>query len=416
VASNDNLSSRSDTELVAAYVDDVLRAETIEHVATYNRLFTRRYAIVAELKVRSGGTLQPLRSLLLHADPTVRISAATHFRTIDHAAFEETVRPLAERQDEVGKDARESLSADKLFQEIGYPELEERPPEQGPLPPELQWQCSHSPPDAMSRDAIAQLLHAGLSADRASRLLALARPAIGLWPQRSHSDMPIEASRLGGMPQAPPGWSWPVVGEEPMFFLGQVNCTEIAGLPGGEDLPSCGLLAFFGDHDAVTGCSLPFGDAAVFHWTDLDHFEPASPPVEVQQVLPLCALAFRPLIDLPDPYSRVVQATLTDRDEISRYAALVKTIRHHGIPDDLVFYCGFGKLLGWPSLVQRQDLYSTRPGIFRKAAQLLFQLDQYSNGEESEGWGPGGSLYFMITDQDLRKRRFERCHFEMQCT
>jgi uncharacterized protein YwqG len=47
---------------------------------------------------------------------------------------------------------------------------------------------------------------------------------------------------------------------------------------------------------------------------------------------------------------------------------------------------------------------------------LLLQLDQYSNGEELEGWGPGGSLYFVMRDCDLRQGRFDRCEFDMQCT
>jgi uncharacterized protein YwqG len=48
--------------------------------------------------------------------------------------------------------------------------------------------------------------------------------------------------------------------------------------------------------------------------------------------------------------------------------------------------------------------------------RLLLQLDQYSNGDESEGWASGGSLYFAIREHDLRERRFDRCEFEMQVT
>jgi uncharacterized protein YwqG len=67
--------------------------------------------------------------------------------------------------------------------------------------------------------------------------------------------------------------------------------------------------------------------------------------------------------------------------------------------------------LGWPHLVQQYDLDSICGD-----ARLLLQLDGYSNGDDGEGWGPGGSLYFVIRDQDLRERRFERCEFEMQFT
>lgn len=133
-------------------------------------------------------------------------------------------------------------------------------------------------------------------------------------------------------------------------------------------------------------------------------------------VFPLCALVFRVFIDLPDPFSTVVQDILTDEEQVSRYAAVRDAVRHHGIPDDLHSNCGFGKLLGWPSLVQQDDLdvlgNAADPNDFR----LLLQLDEYSNGEELEGWGPGGSLYFLMRDRDLRQCRFDRCEFDMQCT
>ena len=109
-----------------------------------------------------------------------------------------------------------------------------------------------------------------------------------------------------------------------------------------------------------------------------------------------------------------MQAILSNLDEVARYAALHKTIRHHGIPENLIWCCEFGKLLGWPTLVQWEDLDVLRDESESESFRLLLRLDQYSNGEELEGWGPGGSLYFIIDDRDLRERRFDRCHFEMQ--
>ena len=119
----------------------------------------------------------------------------------------------------------------------------------------------------------------------------------------------------------------------------------------------------------------------------------------------------RSLVDLPDPSSRAATDILVDEEQVARYAALLQALRHHGIPEDFRLYCGFSKLLGWANLVQQYDLDTISDGC-----RLLLKLDQYSNGDESEGWGPGGSLYFMIKDDDLRSRRFDRCQFEMQFT
>ena len=115
MASNDDLASLRDDELVAAYVDNVRAREATTRVGAHNRLMDHGTKIIAELKARSAGTLQPLRILLEHPDLEVRHSAAILFRTIDHAAFTRTVNALAERTDEIGRAARESLHWDADF-------------------------------------------------------------------------------------------------------------------------------------------------------------------------------------------------------------------------------------------------------------------------------------------------------------
>ena len=229
-------------------------------------------------------------------------------------------------------------------------------------------------------------------------------------------DLPIAASRLGGLPHAPAGWQWPVDEGEPMLFLGQINCADLRGLPAADVLPSSGLLAFFGDHDAVTGCMMTALGVAVFYWREIDRLAPAAPPIELIRVSPLCALALRPLIDLPDPYSDVVQAILKDAGQVARYARARDAVRDHGIPEDLAWHCAFSKLFGWPSLVQHYDLDLFAAAGARKHFRLLLQLEPYSVGNEYEDYGAGGSLYFMIRERDLREGRFDRCGFDRQFT
>lgn len=412
MASKDDLSTLAEAQLLAEYVENVQEWETLDHVGAQNRLMDRRFRILEELKRRSGGTLQPLRALLDHEDLDVRHSAAIHFRTIDHAVFARTMSALAERMDKIGEEARGSLRLDAHFQKVGYPERQEDVPRQS-LSWQTRWQSENPPPSGVTRAEVNERLVDALPA-AAAGLMRLARPAIGLWPQRPYPDMPIGASRLGGMPHVPPGWTWPMAETEPMLFLGHINCADLHGLPGAEELPSSGLLAFFGDHDSVTGCLLTGNGAAVFHWPDVERLQPAAPAVEPLMVFPLCALTLRPLTDLPDPFSGVVQDILTNQAQVARYSAVRDAVRHHGIPEELHPYCGFAKLLGWPSLVQQYDLdaFGSNPTDLR----LLLQLDPYSNGEELEGWGPGGSLYFLLRDRDLRERRFDRCEYDMQFT
>ena len=49
-------------------------------------------------------------------------------------------------------------------------------------------------------------------------------------------------------------------------------------------------------------------------------------------------------------------------------------------------------------------------------ARLLLQVTSYCNGEELHGWGPGGSLYYLLPERDLRARVYEGCEFEGQFT
>jgi uncharacterized protein YwqG len=410
-----DFSTLNEEQLVAAYIENVRFYKTIEHVGHMNRVMGERMRIVDELEARGAGTAKALLGLLDHTDLNVRLSAAIHCRAFDRAAYEETVRTLAERRDEIGQDARHSLEMDAFLRKHGYPDRHKKPSlERGPYAWMVEWQADNPPPDAMPYAEIARLLTNVFPGPVADRLLNLARPAIGLWPQRPRPDFSVTASRWGGMPHAPPNWSWPVHETEPMFFLGQINLADLAGLPGYKNLPPSGLLVFFGDHDAVNGCTSE-GSAAVYHWVELDNLAPAVPPVDVLKVLPLCALAVRSIVDLPHPESRVVAQVLPEREQVKAYYGVWMSMVGHGIPEKLRGYCGFSKLLGWPSLVQGDfDLNGnpTDPHFLR----LLLEIDKYSNGTDGEGWGPGGSLYFMINDRDLRARQFDRCVFEMQCT
>jgi hypothetical protein len=415
MVTEDDPSKLSDATLIQEYVANVQSWNTDDHVGKLNRIMKRRFRIVDELKTRSDGTLQPLRGLLDHADPKVRHSAAIHFRTIDHAAFERTVRALAERTDEIGNDAKMSLMHDAHFQKFGYPEAQKTQVVPSPtIASKVHWQCDNPPSETMRLAEIKRLLANGLPARSAVKIQRLARCAIGLWPQRPPARIEVGASRLGGMPDAPSTWSWPMVDTEPMVFLGQINCADIQGIPGAEKLPVSGLLAFFADHDAIMGCGNYTG-GAVFHWPNELRLTRAEPPIEVMHLPPLCTLTFRHVIDLPDPNSNVVQAILTDQALVKRYEDVNTTIRFHGIPDHLHFYCGLSKLLGWPSLVQLHDL-DTPDRNEPAGMRLLLQLDQYSNGTDSEGWGPGGSLYFMLSDSDMREHRFDGSEFEGQFT
>ena len=280
-----------------------------------------------------------------------------------------------------------------------------------PLRPEILWQCDHPAPAALAREEIAERLRQSLP-EFCDALMDLALPAIGLWPQR-RADIAATATRFGGTPSAPPDWQWPIAEEEPLLF---VRARSIAQSCAVCPAPKCcriaGLLAFFGDHDAVTGCC-PFDAGGVYFWPDVDRLARAKRlGIDPLEVFPSCALVPRPMLDLPHPFSRAVGDLDLNEDQRQCYFDVWQDVLNHSIPPDCAAYAKFSKLLGWPNLVQ-SDLEQFDVG---DDARLLLQVNSYCNGEQLHGWGPGGSLFYVLSEQDLRAGRYDRCELEGQFT
>jgi hypothetical protein len=129
---------------VQAYVKSVEAEEATEHIGRRNRLARRRWNIVEALKAR-GQARQVLERLAEHSNGQVRANAKSALDRLDKPAQEFAPEPLRE--------------------------------------PQILWQCDHPPPAALTRDEIAQRLRQSVPVSR-DRLMDLALPAIGLWPQR----------------------------------------------------------------------------------------------------------------------------------------------------------------------------------------------------------------------------------------
>ena len=114
------------------------------------------------------------------------------------------------------------------------------------------------------------------------------------------------------------------------------------------------------------------------------------------------------------PHSRAIRHLRLSKEQASLYAAEWKAIRRFGFPDGADHHSGFGKLLGWPALVQWEDLFCFEHG--NDDALLLLQVDDDGNGEDTQDWGPGGSLYFFMAQRALQEQNFAACEFEIQFT
>jgi len=150
-----------------------------------------------------------------------------------------------------------------------------------------------------------------------------------------------------------------------MFFLAQIHCPDLKGLPGAELLPETGLLSFFGDHDAINGYGwVDPSQSAIYHWTELDRLAPADPPLELAARAEQ-GVVLRPFLDLPDPASQAAETMQLTAEERPRYASLYLDALGHGIPAEARPYCVQNKLLGCRAWFRTICPWGWRPEIVR---------------------------------------------------
>jgi hypothetical protein len=398
------------------FIDNVVESQNLDHVGRQNRLFGHRKEIAERLIAAGDNGASELLPLLEHPNAGVRLAAAYSIKPFDRELFIDTLKNLVGEHGAVGVDAR--LGLKWVEHEDAQAAAPSPPPEPEPsIDPEwhrlMRWQEENPPPPSMRMSELEDRVLTQFGPQRARQILALARPAIGLWPQQNEVGHTPFVSKLDGRPWTPPGWQWPLYEQEPLYFLGQIHCPDLAGLRGAEHLPRQGLLAFFGDFDAISGC-FPAGggeDCAVYHWTEPELFPMAPPEPLDEEVLEPTAIAFRPYIDLPHPWSDLVKGMGFDETERERYRAIWEVLRQYGIPEEVHSRTNIdleSKLLGWPDLVQNDFRESEVPETGADPYRQLIQLPARL--------GPGGSLYFLIRDSDLAGGHFDRCIMEAQNT
>ena len=289
--------------------------------------------------------------------------------------------------------------------------------------------------DERLREELARgLSNAGLDA-LATPALADARWSIRIDTIPIAQSSPGGLSRIGGWPSLPPNTDWPRHQGEPLSFLGQFDLSE---LPANDILPSTGLLSFFYDTRQESWGSNPADRSSFRVW----YFANTSDLVDVSkprfddaktsiagwlfgkrphhgiQTFPLCKVAFRPFLSLPE------LSPDEDRDDADAEAffEFKESLR------------GDHQLLGWPTPIQgpmeleceliANGLSLETAGVFRSQAatdlepragnwRLLLELSSDKNAGMM--WGDAGSLYFWIRNEYLAAGDFDRCWCIFQC-
>ncbi|MCA9610469.1 MAG: DUF1963 domain-containing protein [Myxococcales bacterium] len=154
----------------------------------------------------------------------------------------------------------------------------------------------HPTIDELRRELVQLIEEAGLREHRAA-LESFFDPAIRFRTRAGgDGDLALGCSRLGGMPDLPPGFAWPEGDEGPLRPILQLDLRDVAGLDPKERLPSEGWLWVFAD--------VYWDDARVFFASgDTTLVETARDDIEAITAAPL---AFHPFLEPAPPSSAYV--------------------------------------------------------------------------------------------------------------
>jgi uncharacterized protein YwqG len=216
----------------------------------------------------------------------------------------------------------------------------------------------------------------------------------------------IGASRFGGVPDLPPGATWPERDGVPMEFIAQIRLADLAAAGADERLPAHGSLLFFynsqwssSDMERDAPCC-----AVLFHDGPDDALVRTAPPrvewksefADVTQFAPflhgVASLAFTRQLTLPGGISPYIQAPLSDfwQDfNAEHHAALSgQTEPYHEN-----FFLGY---------VDEQDYVDAHANGTND--QLLLQVDSEDAAEFQ--FGDCNKLFFLLSKDELAARDF----------
>ena len=294
----------------------------------------------------------------------------------------------------------------------------------------------------MISDEIIQLIRECKLERLSTELQGLLRPAVTIDAAAAEDDLPVGISKVGGIPDLPPGWAWPRSKkgkenqeESPLSFLAQIDLAEVTGHDLEKCLPSTGHLFFFYDY-----VNSPWGfDPDDRGSWSVQYFDGA--PAQLRRapvpdgfnddcLFNECRLVFGQELTLPaDGASQLLPLRMSE-EEKEHYVELEDAL--HGCCDEAHWS---NRLLGYPDSVQDPNMHVEcqlaanginvgdpsgfqHPRVPELASgadnwRLLLQLD--SVDEAAMMWGDCGMLYFWIEIDRLARKDFSNVWLILQC-
>jgi uncharacterized protein YwqG len=239
---------------------------------------------------------------------------------------------------------------------------------------------------------------------------------------RANETISIGTSKLGGLPDLPPGLAWPKWKASYLTFVAQVNLAE---LPANELLPNVGMLSFFYDREQSAWGFDPKHKEGFRLWYFPEGLQLIRAVEPEPSAFPCAQLSFGPFLSLPNPCAESVKGLLLESEDDEQYCDFFE--KHAGPAPQ-------HQILGWPHVIQNEmelECQLVTNGVYvgdasgykdsrRKELEpgaddwtLLFQIDSDDNAKMI--WGDGGMLYVWIRRQDLAACKFEKAWTILQC-
>jgi uncharacterized protein YwqG len=268
-------------------------------------------------------------------------------------------------------------------------------------------------------------------------LRGLAREAIALLVGEGAARPANDDSRLGGRPSLPPGVRWPKHQGQSLAFIGQLNLEKLPTVAEEEGLPQSGRLLFFYDADQRTWGGDPndTGSFTVIHVAAQGAMPelmgwPDDLPEHARYTS--VGLVSEKTVCLPPWESVAIDALNLGPRGSDAYLDLLKEVCGEevgarglfgGYPDqiqnDMTLECArvaAGLNTNDGTTFIDDGLAALRVQAAREQAlrwRLLLQVP--SADDAGMMWGDVGCLYYLILDEDLRSRRFDRVWMILQC-
>ncbi|MEY4905146.1 MAG: hypothetical protein RLZZ292_2961 [Bacteroidota bacterium] len=234
-------------------------------------------------------------------------------------------------------------------------------------------------------------------------------------------------SRFFGKPYLPQNHVWPrSESGQPLTFIAQINLSE---LPQNEDLPTTGQLVFFFDvYGSTQGWPSQPDRNRVVYFEDSTDFVLTDFPTDLplNQDFKTIDLSFQPYFDLPDNrWTELYEVqNLPEKEVFRSFLGEISSV-------DTLFASG-PKLLGWAWAIQGDVGFEAEMEHTYKSDWSVFEANKVEIFQAARSWrllfgfsadavGLGDQLtdprvYFMIKEEDLVARNFEKVVLVMQNT